>query len=162
MTRALAAIVLAACGTAPPAPPRNRVAAAPASPAATLGVLVVEELGHCATPHDLAISVDGEVVQHVRVECVPPPQPNARVVVVDSSPHVIDGKPLAIAAGRHRLAVRDAETGASDEHTGEFPVHGSLRAPQPDKQPPADVIIIQVEPAQIAIDVAVRANLIIL
>jgi hypothetical protein len=159
------AALAAACGGAPPAasPPSNR-AEPPAPPGPQqLGSIVVEEYATCTTPHHVRIEVDGLARGEIVVPCAVPPVPHHGVIVTDSSPRVTNGPAFELEPGRHRLSVRDAETGLVDVHEAVFPIYGSLTMPgTPEKDLPADLIVIVVRVDSIRADVVVRANLVLL
>ncbi len=118
-----AMLVIAAVGCAPVAasPIANVVNLAPEGQ--RLAPLVVDGFAGCM-PHRIQISVDARRLSTVMITCPPPPPPSARPVVVvrSGSWRTFDGPVVAIAAGRHTIAVRDELTGQTAQVTAKFPV----------------------------------------
>jgi hypothetical protein len=155
-------VLVAACAAPPAAVPSNHAAAGSAL-RQHFEVMAVEEYATCTAPHHVTISVDGAVRATVVVPCAVPPVPHNGIVVTDSSPRVTNGVPFDVPPGRHRIGVRDLETGLADEHDGVFPIHGSLGNPQPeDKALAADTLVILLHVDWIRGDVVAKANLILL
>jgi hypothetical protein len=156
----LVALTITACAATTPLPLSNTVAAPSAASATsasqTLKPLVIDDLASCAIAHRVEVSVDARRVATVTITCPPPAPrlPGRRVVVVtDGVARTFDGPALAIAAGRHTIAVRDELTGRSAELTARFPIARSRVA---------DTIVIVDDDRSIAVSVDARALLILL
>ena len=155
----------AACGGPPPAAsvPSNHAPPPPPPRPQPFGSLVVEEYATCTVPHHVRIEVDGLPRGEIVVPCAVVPVPHHGVIVTDSTPRVTDGPTFELEPGRHRLTVRDAETGLVDVHEAVFPIYGSLTNPgTPEKDLPADLLVIVVHDDWIRADVVVRSNLVLM
>src|SRR5262249_11065921 len=142
-------LIAAACGGASTAqtPVNNAAADPPATQQQQqhFTSMVIEEYAKCTDPHHVTITLDGNLISTVVVPCTPPPVPHNGVVIHDSTPRITEGPAFDIGPGKHRLVVRDVETGLVADHEGVFPIYGSLIYPKPkSRELPVDVLVVEV------------------